>query len=177
MNQTVTTVFNLCFLIQALGQIEGRLKLGKIIYLLEETGCYLGFSFENSHCGPWPSELPAALDWLETNGYITRKEVETEGYAGLIYQPVEKPPMPIDRFFPHHLKYGDLSRQLEILKSAPAGVLILASMRRYHLNKGLSPRRVRKILAECLYYEERYNRPAQKLLRDLGLNRNPSPRV
>jgi len=63
--------------VQACGEIEGRVKLQKIVYLLSAMGYGLPFrDFQVRHYGPFSPRLAAALDFLVQAGVVDEQPVE-----------------------------------------------------------------------------------------------------
>lgn len=69
-------------LIQAAGgEIVGRTKLQKIIYLLNLSGSFPGLSFEYRHYGPYSDDLTDALRSAKAFGLISEDE-KVAGWGG-----------------------------------------------------------------------------------------------
>jgi uncharacterized protein YwgA len=52
------------------GEIVGKVRLQKMVYLLDQLGAKSGFSFEYHHYGPYSEELAEAVDDGVIFGYI-----------------------------------------------------------------------------------------------------------
>lgn len=61
------------------GKIVGRIRLQKIVYLLEQLGLGGGFKFSYYHYGPYSEELAEAV---ERARFVDKAIDETTGYTG-----------------------------------------------------------------------------------------------
>ena len=71
-------------------KIEGRVKVQKIVHILQEAG-NSGFSQDYGylHHGPYSSALARELDQLKEGGYIDESEKRVGDYTRHVYQPTE----------------------------------------------------------------------------------------
>lgn len=61
------------------GEIIGRIRLQKIVYLLEQLGMGAGFSFTYHHYGPYSEDVATAIDFAQfLDGSIEEKVVPTQ---------------------------------------------------------------------------------------------------
>lgn len=77
-------------LIQACGKIEGRVKLQKIVHILQEMGYPFREEFGYLHHGPYSSELKSEIDQLCAWGLVTEDEQTPMDYTRYDYSPNEQ---------------------------------------------------------------------------------------
>lgn len=58
------------------GEIVGRIRLQKIVYLLEQLGMGGGFRFSYHHYGPYSEDLSAVVDFAGLRKAVVEKEVK-----------------------------------------------------------------------------------------------------
>jgi len=66
------------------GQIVGKVRLQKLVYLLDQLGMRSGFAFEYHHYGPYSEELADAVDDCIAFGRISEK-IERRASDGVPY--------------------------------------------------------------------------------------------
>ena len=60
-------------IVAAGGHIDGRIRLQKLVFLLDKLGLNSGFSFTYHHYGPFSSDLAGAVDTAKAFGLIHEK--------------------------------------------------------------------------------------------------------
>jgi len=71
-------------------EIKGRVKVQKIVHILQESGNFgFGQDYGYLHHGPYSSELARELDQLEEGGYIDESEEPVGDYTRYVYQATE----------------------------------------------------------------------------------------
>ncbi|MCG0279051.1 MAG: hypothetical protein L5656_11115 [Thermanaeromonas sp.] len=76
----------LMMLLSAVGQIHGRKKLQKMVYLLQEAGCPFKEEFNYHLYGPYSEELAIKVDEMKFLGLLEERiEATTSGYKQYIY--------------------------------------------------------------------------------------------
>lgn len=84
-------LLNVALLVRACGEIKGRKKLQKIVYILQEAGGPFRERFGMLHYGPYSSELKSELDLLvDDNNRLIAEEKVQEAYETYVYSPGEK---------------------------------------------------------------------------------------
>lgn len=64
------------------GQVQGRKKLQKMIYLLKTSGSNFPFKYEYHFYGPYSAQLQSEINYLAYNGFLEeKKENDTYVYA------------------------------------------------------------------------------------------------
>lgn len=150
------------------GEIIGKTRLQKIVYLLEAKNLGWGFSFDYHNYGPFSAELAFALDDAEALNFISTRE--RPGFHEIpytIYEATEFAP----KFEKAHPRSAKRSAALRIMNDQPALVLELAATAVYLQKNGY---------AEDFWNEVRRRKPlkasadrlqsAKKLLRELGFH-------
>lgn len=78
------------------GEIIGRIRIQKIVYLLEQLGMEGGFRFSYHHYGPYSEELSDVLECaIEADRTIAEEQRPTEGGFYSVYTlagPPDRPP-------------------------------------------------------------------------------------
>jgi|GEM_PF-315507 uncharacterized protein YwgA len=73
-------------LINALGKVDGRKKLQKIVYILQSMGYPFPQRFGYLHYGPYSSGLAAEMDSLVSAGLVTEQKRDGGGYESYVYE-------------------------------------------------------------------------------------------
>lgn len=68
------------------GEIVGRIRMQKVIYLLEQLGADTGLRFSYHHYGPYSEDAARELEWATADGVIEEKAVPTDGGYYSIYR-------------------------------------------------------------------------------------------
>jgi uncharacterized protein len=66
------------------GELVGRVRLQKIIYLLDRLGLESGFEYDYHHYGPYSEELAVAVDDAKAEGFV-KEEVRRRERDGMPY--------------------------------------------------------------------------------------------
>src|SRR5665213_3320937 len=110
------------------GEIVGRVRLQKEIYLLDQLGLNSGFSYAYHHYGPYSADLADAVDGAKAFGYLEEqsKNRTSDGVPFSIYSFGSKAPAA------HSEKVGGLGRgaarpALALMQRLSATVLELAA--------------------------------------------------
>lgn len=77
-------------LVQACGKIEGRVKLQKIVHILQEMGHPFREEFGYLHHGPYSSDLKSEIDQLCEWGLVKENEETPKDYTRYDYSPNEQ---------------------------------------------------------------------------------------
>lgn len=75
-------------LVDALGRVEGRKKLQKIVHILQAKGHDFPQKFGYLHYGPFSSEVAAEVDAL-VSGELVHQEGSGQPYEAYVYTPGE----------------------------------------------------------------------------------------
>lgn len=61
------------------GEIVGRIRMQKVLYLLEQLGADTGLRFSYHHYGPYSEDATRVLEWAQADGIFDEEKVPTEG--------------------------------------------------------------------------------------------------
>lgn len=86
----MNSVFEVAELIRRMGRIEGRKRLQKIVYLLQQSGFPFREAFEYGHYGPYSTELADELEMLEMNELVRASTTATMAGDCYVYEPTQK---------------------------------------------------------------------------------------
>jgi len=164
------SVFEVAELIRRLGNVKGRIRLQKIVYLMQQKGCPFGEDFEYGHYGPFSRTLALELDALKLSELI--KETPEKTAAGVLYTYEPKPELAelmCDTPGMHHLVGEDIDRTLTLLKRENTHVLEVASSRLFLSRNGLSGEKLDQALEKWKPGLKQYFPGGASLLQKLGL--------
>lgn len=164
------SIFQVAELIRRVGRVDGRKRLQKIVYLLQQKGFPFCEDFEYGHFGPYSRTLAAELDVLKSNELI-KEMVQGNNYGEeYSYEPTdllnslakENPEL-------WTLGVGDIDRVLSILNVKQTPVLEVASARLFLEKSGYSGEGLETKLKAWKPNLERNFHEAERLLNELGL--------
>jgi uncharacterized protein len=110
------------------GQIVGRVRLQKLVYLLDQLGLKSGFRFTYHHYGPYSEELSEAIANATVLHKSIREDQKTRASDGASYSVFligERAPDPTVRV--GGLAFEEAKHALDKMQSRPATVLELAA--------------------------------------------------
>lgn len=106
------------------GRIVGKVRLQKMVYLIDQLGCPTGFPFEYHHYGPYSAELAEAVEDAEIFGEIaSHPERRADGVPYVVYEAGETRERDVDS----PLEAADIRSALQLMQSCSATVLELAA--------------------------------------------------
>lgn len=164
------SVFEVAEVIRRLGKVNGRVRLQKIVYLLQQMGCPFREDFEYGHYGPFSRTLANELDLLKRDGLVKEKEQQTE--YGLLYAyelTNELENLLCDAPGIHGLTNTDIDSTLALLKGKDVRVLEVASSRLFLSKNGLSGEKLNQALEQWKPGLRKYFSDGASLLQKLGL--------
>ncbi len=88
----MASIAKIALLINTCGKIDGRVKLQKIVHILQESGFADHFSeeFGYLHHGPYSSELKREIDQLAEWSLISEQSEPVRDYPKFVYTPGPK---------------------------------------------------------------------------------------
>src|SRR3990167_6886859 len=119
------SLFDIAYLIDLCGKVEGRTRIQKMVYILQYLGYPLNEDFSYSYFGPYSDELRTEVDIL------TSVDILQETLKGTTY--VYEPTSQMENFLKDSDKLLELksspkfSKLIDKLKVAPIPVLEVAS--------------------------------------------------
>ena len=127
------SVFELAELVQRIGEIRGRKRLQKIVYLLQQLGFPFFEEFEYGHYGPFSRSLEAEMDLLVRHRLVQERKRGSE-YMYVAGKELKNflSQAPVSA----RLKTADFAQALQLLSSLQTPVLELASTRLFLLRAG-----------------------------------------
>jgi len=86
----MNSIIEVAQLIQVCEEIKGRVKIQKIVHILQESGfSVFDEDYSYLHHGPYSSDLAREIDQLEAGGYVTESPEEVGDYVRYVYRPTE----------------------------------------------------------------------------------------
>ncbi|MDO8683123.1 MAG: hypothetical protein Q7N50_06545 [Armatimonadota bacterium] len=166
------SVFEIAELIRRLGKVKGRVRLQKIVYLLQQKGCQFGEDFEYGHYGPYSRTLALELDVLKLNKLVEETKEKTTSGVLYTYKPnAELEKLMLDTPGLHHLDDPDIHNTLALLKGKDTHVLEVASSRLFLSKNGLSGEKLDQALEQWKPGLRKYFRDGASLLKELELEK------
>src|SRR3989344_3645494 len=80
------SLFDIAYLIDLCGKVEGRTRIQKIVYILQYLGYPLNEDFSYSYFGPYSDDLRTEIDMLTSTGMLQ----ETLQGATYVYEPTSQ---------------------------------------------------------------------------------------
>lgn len=80
-------VVQVAVLIKACGRVDGRVKLQKIVHILQQVGFPFKEHFGYLHHGPYSSELKGEIDQLVDFNLVQEEEKQAGEYKQYVYMP------------------------------------------------------------------------------------------
>jgi len=77
-------------LLKECGEIEGRKKFQKIVFILQCTGGPFKEQFGYLHFGPYSSQLKRELDLLAESDFVEESKFQAGDYKGFKYRPTKE---------------------------------------------------------------------------------------
>jgi uncharacterized protein YwgA len=65
---------------QTIGKIDGRIKLQKVIYILQEKGCDFDLYFKYALYGPYSADLQLEIDFLKKIKFLKEEKSDGNNY-------------------------------------------------------------------------------------------------
>jgi uncharacterized protein YwgA len=154
------------------GTMEGRKRMQKVVYLLQEAGIPFTESFEFGHFGPYSRTLTDEINWLVAGGMLDEKPKTTR--SGEVMYCYEVPDeirerllaLPAGVRLPEDKHTNDL---IAILKQASTPVLEVASAMRFLHRLGMQGKAFDDTLQAWKPTLGDMNEPAKALLVSLEL--------
>jgi uncharacterized protein YwgA len=108
-------------------QIVGKVKLQKIVYLLDKIGMNSGFIYSYHHYGPYSSALSDEVDWEVFTGDIEEQERNrvSDGVPYVIFRSADTVDVPKGKI--GELEVGDVARYATVLNGYSSTELELAA--------------------------------------------------
>lgn len=110
------------------GEIVGKVRLQKVVYLLDQVGMGSGFSYEYHHYGPYSSELAKTIDEDIFSGKVdeqVRRRTDGVPYSVFRLGPASDRSETIEAL--GHLSFERAQEALAIMQQRDSTVLELAS--------------------------------------------------
>lgn len=85
-------LLNIARLVKACGKVDGRKKIQKMVYILQQAGHPFREEFGYLHYGPYSSELKAEIDSLVTStvGLLEETPQPIIDHTSYVYKPTQK---------------------------------------------------------------------------------------
>jgi hypothetical protein len=157
-------------LICMIGKVEGRKRLQKTVYILQQMGFPFSEDFEYGHFGPYSTTLAAELEVLKLNHLVQETSQDYSHGTEYAYAPTEELEKALeDDPGLRSLDDAGLRKVLSILAAYKVPVLEVASSRVFLRQSGFTGEQLDSALKAWKSGLEPYFGKANELLAKVGL--------